>query len=159
MTCQDVLNRIEALAAGDEAATPEVRAHLEGCLSCAAALATARHIEDALASRPAPPAPARFTTAVVARVHQERWRSEEHVDRLFNVALVVGVLLVIGGVAALFNVNALASGVAGGLTLLNRATGELIVRAAPAFRTYVIAVAFLATALLVWWWAERRLSL
>lgn len=76
MTCQDVLNRIEALAAGDEAATPEVRAHLEGCLSCAAALATARHIEDALASRPAPPAPARFTTAVVARVHQERWRSE-----------------------------------------------------------------------------------
>ena len=159
MTCHDVLNRIEALAAGDDPATPEIRAHLEGCVSCAAALATARQIETALAGRPAPPAPPRFTTAVVSRIRQERWRSEEHVDRMFNVALLVGVLLVVGGVAALFNLDALASGIADGLTLLNRATGELIVRAAPAFRTYVSAIAFLATALLVWWWAERRLSL
>lgn len=159
MTCHDVLNRIEAVIAGDEAATPEMRTHLEGCVRCAAALATARQIEEALAARPVPAAPAGFGAAVAARIRQDRWRSEEHVDRVFNVALVLGILLVVGGVAALFNVGALASGVAGGLAILNRATGELIVRAAPAVRTYVIAIGFLATALLVWWWAERRLSL
>ena len=158
MTCHEVLNRLEAVAAGDEAATPEMRTHLEGCVSCAAALATARQIEEALASRPVPEAPARFSAAVAARIRQDRWRSEVHVDRLFNVALVLGILLVVGGVAALFNVGALASGVAGGFALLNHATGEMIVRATPAVRTYVIAIGFLATALLVWWWAERRLS-
>lgn len=159
MTCHDVLDRIEALVAGDEAATPEFRAHLEGCLACAAALAAAQRIEAALAARPAPGAPPRFTIAVASRIRQERWRSEEQVDRLFNVALAVGIVLVVGGVAALFNLQTLASGVVGGLALFNRATGEMIVRAAPVVRTYVIAVAFLATMLVVWWWAERRLSL
>ena len=159
MTCRDVLDRIEALAAGDEAATAELRAHLEGCLACAAALAEARRIEAVLASRPAPPAPARFSAAVTSRIRQERWRSEQHVDRLFNVMLLAGVLAIAVGVLALFNVNAMAAAFTGGLALLNRLSGEIVVQATPAFSTYLGAAGFLVTALFVWWWAERRLSL
>jgi anti-sigma factor RsiW len=159
MTCRDVLDRVEAVAAGDEPATPELRSHLEGCLACAAALAEARRIEAMLAARPAPPAPARFTAAVNSRIRQERWRSEQHVDRMFNIALLMGVLAVAVGVLALFNLNAMALAFTGGLALLNRMSGDLVVRAAPAFATYLGATGFLATALLVWWWAERRLSL
>jgi methylthioribose-1-phosphate isomerase len=39
------------------------------------------------------------------------------------------------------------------------ATAEMAVRAAPAIGTYVGAVGVLMTALLMWWWAERRLTL
>jgi anti-sigma factor RsiW len=159
MTCRDVLDRIEAVAAGDEPATPELRAHIEGCLACAAALAEARRIEAVLAARPAPSAPARFSAAVTSRIRQERWRSEQHIDRMFNGALVLGVLAIAVGVLALFNVNAMAAAFTGSLAILNRVSEEVVVEAARRFPTYFGAAGFLATALFVWWWAERRLSL
>jgi anti-sigma factor RsiW len=159
MTCRDVLDRIEAVAAGDEPVTPEFRSHLEGCVACAAALAQARRIETMLAARPAPSAPARFSASVTSRIRQERWRSEQHVDRLFNVALLLGVLAIAGGLLALFNVNAMTAAFAGSLALLNRWSGEIVVQAAPRLPTYLGAAGFLATALFVWWWAERRLTL
>jgi anti-sigma factor RsiW len=159
MTCREVLDRIEAVAAGDEPATPELRSHLEECLACAAALAQARRIESVLAERPAPSAPARFSAALTSRIRQERWRSEQQVDRMFNVVLLAGVLAIAVGVLALFNVNAMAAAFTGSLALLNRLSGALVVQAAPAFAAYLGAAGFLATALFVWWWAERRLSL
>ena len=159
MTCRDVLDRVEAVAAGDEAATPELRAHLEGCLMCAAALAEARRIEAALAARPAPVAPPRFAAAVASRIRQQRWQSEQHVDRMFNVALIAGVLAIAAGVVAFFNVNTLAGAFTASVGVLNRVAEEVFVQAAPAFSTYLAAGGFLATALFVWWWAERRLSL
>src|SRR5436190_8265031 len=107
MTCRDVLDRVEAVAAGDEPASAEFRAHLEGCIACAAALAQARRIEAMLAARPAPPAPVRFAAAVNSHIRQERWRSEQHVDRMFNVALLLGAVTIAAGVLALSNINAL----------------------------------------------------
>ncbi len=159
MTCRDVLDRVEAVAAGDEPASAEFRAHLEGCIACAAALAEARRIEAMLAARPAPPAPARFTAAVTSHIRQVRWRSEQYVDRMFNIALLLGALTIAAGVLALSNINAVAAAFTGGLAILNRMSGEVVVRAAPMLGTYVGAAGLLATALFVWWWAERRLSL
>jgi anti-sigma factor RsiW len=159
MTCRDVLDRVEAVAAGDEPATPELRSHLEGCLACAAALAEARRVEELLAARPAPSAPARFGVAVTSRIRQERWRSEQHIDRMFNAALLLGVLAITVGLLALFNVNAMAAAFTGSLAILNRVGEEIVVQAAPRFSIYLGAAGFLATALFVWWWAERRLSL
>ena len=40
-------------------------------------------------------APAAFASMVVARVRNERWRSEQHVDRVFNVEIAVAVLLIV----------------------------------------------------------------
>lgn len=159
MTCSDVLDRLEAVAAGDEPASAELRSHLEGCVACAAALATARKIEAALAARPAPTPPARFSAVVTSRIRQDRWRSEQHIDRMFNVALLLGLVGIAIGVLALFNVHAMTAAFTGSLTLLNRLTGEIVVQAAPRVSTYLGAAGFLATALFVWWWAERRLSL
>jgi anti-sigma factor RsiW len=159
MTCRDILDRIEAVAAGDEPATPEFRSHLEGCVVCAAALAEARRIEAMLTTRPAPSAPARFSAAVASRIRQERWRSEQHIDRMFNVALLLGVATIAIGVLALFNVDAMTAAFTGTFALLNRLSGDIVVQAAPRLSTYLGAAGFLATALFVWWWAERRLSL
>src|SRR4051812_20720979 len=105
MTCRDVLDRVEAVAAGDEPASAEFRAHLEGCISCAAARAEARRIEGMLAARPAPPAPARFTAAVTSHIRQVRWRSEQYVDRMFNIALLLGALTIAAGGGVLLENN------------------------------------------------------
>ena len=159
MMCRDVDERIEEVAAGDEPATDEFRVHVEGCIRCAAAFATARRIEEALKAQPAPAAPARFTATVLSRVRRERWQSEQNVDRLFNVALIVGVLAVVGGIAALFNLGGVVGGVGGGVQAVVRLAQESSRQAAPAVSSYLLAAALLGVTLLAWWIAERRFSL
>jgi len=158
MTCHEVDDSIEAIVAGDEPATEAFRTHVEGCLRCAAALATARRVEQGLAARPAPPAPARFTAAVTARLRSERWRAEQQVDRVFNAALTVGVLAVVGGLVALFNLGgviaAVGSASAGLVHLATRAAGETV----PTASTYLLAGALLGMTIIGWWFAEQRWS-
>ncbi len=159
MTCTDALHIVEAIAAGDLEVDETVRAHFETCPRCASALASARRLESALQARPKPQAPARFTQAVLGRIRQERWRSEERVDRVFNVAIVVAVLLVVGSIAALTNVDS-ALGAARSLWGLMAAVGgQALQTAAPMLLTYIAAAGLLMSALGMWWWAERRLSL
>ena len=162
MTCRDIQERIEAVVAGDEVATEDFRAHVEGCLRCASTFATARRIEEALAARPSPQAPGRFTGSVAARIRGESWRSEQQVDRLFNVAVGVGLVAIFGGALALVNLTSVTIAVADMVAIVNRLTAQSAARAAeqsaPVFSTYLMAGGFLLTALLVWWWAEKRMS-
>jgi hypothetical protein len=159
MTCQDVDDRIEAVVAGDEPATEAFRTHVEGCLRCAAAVATARRLEHALAARPVAVAPARFAAMVQGRIRRERWQAEQHVDRLFNLVLGFAVLLIIVATWALMNLSGVTEAVAAGLTLTSQMSGRLLAQAAPAAPTYLLAGGLLLTALIAWWWAEQRLSL
>jgi anti-sigma factor RsiW len=159
MTCQDTLELVEEIAAEEITATVEIRAHFETCPRCASALATARRIEAALAARPAPVAPAGFTAAVVSKIRSDRWRAEQHVDRLFNLAMVAGMLLIVGSVLALTNLGVVIAAAAKGGELLGTAAGQLAERAVPALRTYIAAAGLLISALGMWWWAERRLTL
>jgi anti-sigma factor RsiW len=159
LTCSGVLDLVEPIAAGNHAVEPAVRAHLETCPRCAAALASARRIESLLAARPAPAAPARFTPTVMARIRRERWRTEQHVDRIFNLAIAAAVVLVVGGLAALFNINGLLTAAAAAGELMSAATKQGVSAAAPSLRTYIAAAAFMVSALAMWWWAERRLSM
>jgi anti-sigma factor RsiW len=159
MTCQEMDERIEAIAAGDEPAGAALLAHIEACPGCAAALARARAIEAALAARPVPAAPARFAAAVTSRIRREYWRSEQQVDRMFNVAVAAGLIAVAGGTLALVNLSAVTDAIAVGLSALNALAteqgGATATQAAPAFSTYLLGGGFLVTAVLVWSWAER----
>jgi anti-sigma factor RsiW len=159
VTCTDALHLVEAIAAGDLEIDDSVRTHFETCPRCASALASARRLEAALQARPKPPAPARFTQSVLGRLRQERWRSEERVDRVFNVAILVAVLLVLGSIVALTNVDA-ALGAARSLWgLMAGVGGQALETAAPMLLTYIAAAGLLMSALGMWWWADRRLSL
>ena len=102
-------------------------------------------------------APARFTQTVLGRIRQERWRSEERVDRVFNVAIVVAVLLVLGSIVALTNVGTVLGAALWGLVAA--VGGQALETAAPMLLTYVAAAGLLMSALGMWWWADRRLSL
>ena len=155
MTCRDVQDVIESVAAGELAADDAFREHVETCVTCAAALASARAIEAALAVRPAPHAPARFEASVAARIRHERWRAEQHVDRAFNVAVALGVLAIAGGALALFNLASVTAAIASAAATLATAASQPASPAAePPLWSYVLGCALLGTSLLVWKWAE-----
>jgi anti-sigma factor RsiW len=159
MTCRDVVHLVEAIAAGDLDVEPDVRAHIESCPQCAAALASAHRIEAALQARSSPDAPGRFAAAVLARVRNERWSHEQRVDRIFNIAIGLAAILVAGSLAALTNVTAVV-GAAGWIwDMFAQVSGEFVRQAAPAIATYVAAAGVLMSALVMWWWAERWRSL
>ena len=158
-SCADVLDLVEPVASGDLPVSDSLRSHLQTCPRCAAALASARRLEGALAALGVPAAPQGFTAAVIARVRRERWRSEQRIDRIFNVAIAAALLLVAGGIAALLNVGEVLAAAAAAWTLLSDLTRERQAAAGPSLVTYAAAAAFMASALAMWWWAERRLSL
>jgi anti-sigma factor RsiW len=158
MTCKDVIDLVEAIAAGDLEPTAELRGHVETCPGCASALASARRLEAALSARVAPPAPARFALLVLQRVRHERWRAEQQVDRLFNLAMVAALVIVVGGVFALMNVSGVVAAASETVAIIASVRGEVARQAAPSVNTYIAAGGLLASALGMWWWAERRLS-
>ena len=156
MTCGEAEDLIEAVASGD-AAPPDFSSHLAGCRACAAAFAVAARIERALVSEPAPAAPVNFTQTVLASLRRRRWQYEERIDRAFNLTIGAAIVIVALGILALLN----ASGVAQVLLAAAAALSELPQQSPPWAGDYSLPVAsisggFVATALVIWWWAERR---
>lgn len=158
MTCTTALDLVEPIAAGEIEVNASIRAHFESCPRCASALASARRIEAALGADAAPEPPPRFTQAVLSRIRRERWRAEQQVDRLFNAGIAAALVLIVGGAGALLNLRG-AMGVAGvGWELLSSLSAQMVVDAVPSLLTYIAAAGLLASALGMWWWAERRLT-
>jgi anti-sigma factor RsiW len=158
MQCADVLDLVEPIAAGDLQPDERVREHLHSCPACAGALASARRLETLLKGMEFPVAPAAFAAQVLQRIRRDRWRSEQNVDRLFNVAIVAAVILIAGGVLALLNVGTVISLTGSVWALLKEGSRETVRTAAPTVLTYVAAAGLLASALGMWAWAERRMQ-
>ena len=87
MFCDEALDLVESIADGELTPEGRVAAHLATCPNCAAALDSARRLEQALRARPVPRAPARFTARTMTMLRRRRWRSEQFLDVGFNVAL------------------------------------------------------------------------
>ena len=155
MFCDEVLELIEAIAAGDVTPDARIMAHVRSCAGCAAALAGARRVEQLLKDRTSPAAPPQFTTRIMGRIRRDRWRRDQFLDLGFNLVVAVVVL----GILAAFWVVLSQTGF-GGLSqdafgVLGNAANDLIRRAAPSLPLYLAASGIVATALGVWWWAER----
>lgn len=155
MTCKEIADLIEPIAAGEFEPSAQARAHFESCPSCARMLATARRLEATLIAYRPPPVPDRFVATVLQRIRRERWRMEQNVDFLFNAAIVVALLIVAGGIFALMNVSGVVAASSGAWTQLSEISAVIARQMAPAINTYIAAAGLLLTALLMWWWAEK----
>ena len=155
MFCDEVLELIEAIAAGDLTADARVTAHVQSCAGCAAALAAARRVDDLLKQRTTPAAPAQFTTRIMGRIRRDRWRRDQFLDLGFNFVVGVALLVLVGGFWLLLSQSGLGGISQDAASVLGSAAANLIQRAAPSLPLYLAASAIVATALGVWWWAER----
>ena len=114
-----------------------------------------RRVEAMLKAVEVPPTPQAFTSLVLQRIRRDRWRSEQNVDRLFNLAIAVALLVIIGGVVAMLNLDAVFSLATTTWALAREILRDAMEQVAPALATYVAAAGLLASAFGMWWWAER----
>jgi len=158
MFCDEVLDAIEPIAAGELTPDGRVAAHLGSCPNCAAALAAARRVDQMLHARPVPKPAPQFTARTMALVRRRRWRREQFVDAGFNVALtIVGIGVVAAVWLALYRSGLMAVS-SGTLDAIGAGFGLLRQRIASSVPIYVGATLLLVTALGIWWWAERDTS-
>ena len=155
MFCDEALDAVEAIAAGDLTPDGRIAEHLQSCPNCAAALDSARALERMLRVRSVPKPPAQFTTRTLARVRRARWRSEQFLDVGFNVAIAAVVLTVIAGIWILLNRSGLVAVSNDVVDLFGTSLVAFARRVGPSLPLYAAATALLSTALGIWWWAER----
>lgn len=155
MFCDEVLDAIEPIAAGELTPEGRIAAHLASCHNCAAALESARRVDRLLRSRPAPKAPSQFTARTLSTLRRQRWRSEQMVDVAFNVGLGLVVLAIVGAVWILMRQSGLTVVGSNAVDLFGVQVTALARRTAPSLSLYGTAGAILGAALGLWWWAER----
>jgi len=154
MFCDEALNAVEAVAAGDLEPEGRIANHLATCPDCGAALKRARKLERLLQARTVPQPPPNFTARTLTRVRRARWRSEQLLDVGFNVALVAAVLAIVGGIWMLLNRSGLTAVSRDAMTLFGAGFVALAQNIGPSVPLYAAASAVLLTALAAWWWAE-----
>src|SRR5258707_10472389 len=77
MFCDEALDTVEAIAAGDLMPVGRVAEHLATCPNCALALTRARQLEASLQRRAGPAAPAHITSRTPARIPRAPWRTDQ----------------------------------------------------------------------------------
>lgn len=159
MFCDEALDAVEAIAGGELMPDGRVAAHLASCPNCAAALVNARSLERLLQQRAAPAAPSQFTSRTMAKVRRARWRNDQFLDVGFNVAIGLLVLALVGGLWLLLNRSGLAAVSNDAVDLFGSGLVTFLHRVTPSLPLYAGATAVLATALGIWWWAERDAAL
>jgi len=156
MFCDEFLEYVDAIAAGDLPLDARATAHVATCPGCSAALADAQRIERLLKGRPALTAPPQFTARIMSRIRGDRWRREQFLDTGFNVAIGVILLVVVVGAWILLSESGVSSVAVDGFALLGSVARSAFDRVAPSLPLYLGACAALASALAVWWWAEQK---
>ena len=155
MSCDEANPFIEAVAVGEPVPDP-IAAHIADCRQCRSRLTLATQIDLALQRRPVPAPPAAFTASVMSRLRDERWHAERVVDLGFNVAVSLGMLIIVIGLAGLawrLGVVHIDEAV---WTLLADGAALVVRRAAMDSRLVMIGMLLVTTAVGLWWWVEEE---
>ena len=155
MFCDQVVELLEPIAVGDVVPDEGVARHLASCVNCTEALAAARRVDQLLRTRAVPAPPAQFTARTLALIRRDRWRREQFFDAGFNVsiaAVIVGVVLAVWMIVDLSGLSAISRDI---VNLFGSEAVTVLRQMAPSVSLYASATALIATALAIWWWAER----
>jgi len=159
MFCDEVLEAVEPIAAGELAPSPRIAEHLASCRGCAGALDSARRLDALLRARAAPVPPAHFSSRVMNGLRRARWRTEQMLDWGFNLALVAAGVVVVISLWVVMRRSGLTTVSSDAIELLGPGMVLFARRVTPSLPLYLGATALLGTALGVWWWAERDTAL
>jgi anti-sigma factor RsiW len=154
MTCDRLADLLEPIASGEIAADADIASHVSSCPACARALETARSLDSLLRSRPAPAAPAHFTSRVVARIHRSSWRREQIIDWIFNGAMIAAALLLASGLWIALRQSGVDTVARDAVQAFNSEMLAAAQKVAPSLPLYAGATGLIIVALGVWWWAS-----
>ena len=153
MTCADISDVLDLIAAGELTADAAALAHLSACASCAQALDAARRLDSLLRARPAPLAPAHFTSRLMGRIRRAMWRREQIVDWIFNSAMIAAALVVAAGLWIALRHTGLSAVSQDAINLFGSGMIAAAQKVTPSLPLYAGATGLLLVALGVWWWA------
>ena len=159
MFCDQVVELLEPIAAGDLAPDEAAQRHLVSCVNCTEALAAARRVDEVLRTRGVTAVPAQFTGKTLTRIRRDRWRREQFFDAGFNVAtatIILGVVLAVWMIMDRSGLSAVSRDI---VDLFSAEVITVARQMAPSLSLYAGATALIATALGIWWWAEREPTL
>ena len=159
MTCDDVLNAVEPIAAGERQPDAWMAAHLSTRVSCASALEAARRLDAMLRQRLVPAPPPQFTTRTMARIRRARWQNEQVIDWAFNAGLALIALATAAGIWIIISRSGFTLVGNDALQLFGAGMRTFVQRVSPSLPLYALATLLLVTALGIWWWAERDATL
>ena len=159
MYCDEALDAVEAVAAGDVTPDGRLADHYATCPNCAAALTDAQALDLMLKNRSVPQPSPQFTARAMTRVRRARWRSDQVLDVGFNVAIAGVVLAIVSVVWLLLRRTGLSAVSNDAVDVMASGLVTLVHRVGPSLPLYGAATALLATALGLWWWAERDATL
>jgi predicted anti-sigma-YlaC factor YlaD len=155
MFCDEALESIEPIAAGDLMPEARIAAHLTSCAHCRAALSRARELERMLQARAVPAPPPHFTSRTLARIRRDRWRRDQLLDAGFNTAVASLVLTAIASVWLVMNQSGIVTVSGDAVALIEMFIAAVVGRIAPELPLYGAAAALIGAAVGIWWWAER----
>jgi predicted anti-sigma-YlaC factor YlaD len=158
MSCDEMTDLIEPIAAGDLVPGASVEAHLASCAACRASVDRARVLERLLQERPAPTAPPQFTSRALARIRRDQWRREQWLDTGFNIVVASLVLAVVVALWLVIDRTGIVTLSNDAVDMIAQATITLLRRIAPEVPLYAAATALIMAAVGVWWWAERDIT-
>jgi anti-sigma factor RsiW len=153
MICTEVA--IEAIAAGELMPDTAIAEHLSTCAACTVALEEARLVDSFLRARPAPIAPAQFTSRTMSRIRRASWRREQTVDWIFNAGMIATALLAAVGLWIAVQRSGLSFTSREAMDIFSLGLATMVLRVSPSLPLYAGAAGLLIAALGFWWWAER----
>jgi hypothetical protein len=155
MFCDEVLERVDAIASGDDPGDARLSSHVAACPGCATALEDARRLERLLVARPVPQPPPQFTGRLLTRIRRERWRREQFFDTAFNVSIGLVLLFLVAAAWTVLDRSGFPEVTRSTAAILRQQLVDLAQRVAPSLGLYAAAAALIGAALGLWWWAER----
>jgi anti-sigma factor RsiW len=108
MNCADFRELIEPCAAGELTPTAEMSAHVNSCVRCAAELAVARQIHDALASSEPLRAPRHFTANVLRALPARQREAPDVFEVWLDTPTLTSVAAIVLGLWLLIDTSAMA---------------------------------------------------
>ncbi len=156
MFCDQVVELLEPIAAGDLGPTRAWTRHLASCVALRGGAGVGAPRRSSCCGRePCRPPPTQFTSRTLARIRRDRWRREQFFDAGFNVATVTvigGVVLAVWMIMDRSGLSAISRDI---VDLFSTEVVTVARQMAPSVSLYAGATALIATALAIWWWAER----
>jgi hypothetical protein len=155
-SCRDLDEHIDAVAGGDLTDRAQLAIHLPDCAHCQTQLALARRIDGALATREPPAAAAGLAAMVERRLRRDWWKAEQFIDVVFNLAVVAGLGAVAIGIWLLLELSGLTVVTSDASDVVLSGVRSTLAGVSPRLSMYTLALLFVLTTIVVWWWVDRE---